>query len=98
MSMPLRQIGLQASHLARRRSPILITSPPLFMATANADRRLALDAHARRRRIDVAALDGGDVAQAEELAAGLDADRADALLRGEFARDAQRTRSLAVSK
>jgi hypothetical protein len=50
--------------------------------------RPALNAHARRRRIGEAALDGGDVAEPEQAAAGLDADFANAVDRLEIAGDA----------
>ena len=52
------------------------------------DRRLAVVAEHRLRGIDVAALDGGDVAQAEEAVVEAKVDRLQALLGGELAGDA----------
>ena len=53
-----------------------------------ADRRLAVVAEHRLRRVDVGAPDGGDVAQAEEAVVGAEVDGLQALLGGELARDA----------
>ena len=53
-----------------------------------ADRRLAVVAEHRLRRIDIAALDRGDVAQAEEAVVEAEVDVLQARFGGELARDA----------
>ncbi len=55
-----------------------------------ADRRLAVDAEHRLRRVDVAAADLGDVAEADDAVADHEVDREDVELGIERARDPQR--------
>ena len=57
-------------------------------ADGEADRGLSVEAEERARRIRVAALDGGDVAQPEEAAVDPKVDRGKAVLRAELAVDA----------
>jgi hypothetical protein len=70
----------------------------LLHGHADADRILAHEAHARRRRIGEAAAHVGDVGQAEGTVADADRELADLIDRGELAAHAQRHARAAVSK
>ena len=71
---------LLAEAPARRRSLVIEMASPIAGCAVVAEHRL--------RRIDVAAPDRGDVAQAEEAAVDAEVDGLQALLRGELARHA----------
>ena len=87
-STPIGRSRVSSATFFLTLSPSASTSPPVVMAMASADRGLAVVAEHRLRRVDIGALHGGDVAQAEEAVVGAEVDRLQAFLGGELARDA----------
>ena len=88
-----RQVADDAVHLGVQRLAELEQVGAGLHADRQADRRLAPVAEQRRRRVGVAAGDGGDVAEPEEAVVDPEVDAAQALLGAELAADAQADRA-----